>query len=138
MAANATAEKSTRSPMRRFMTVILAMIIAAAIWIVAHPVAGVDLTVKNGDTTQQVGIASVLLVTGLVGLVAWAGLAILEKISRRGGRVVWTVIALIVLVLSLGGPVTLATTDKARWILIALHVVVGLILITSLPRRRRA
>ncbi len=107
------------------------------VWTVAVPVAGVDLAVRMGERTQDVGLGSVLTVAVAAGLLGWALLAFLESRTHRAARI-WTGVALAVLVLSLAGPVTSAATATAAVVLLALHVAVGAVLIPALRRTSRA
>ena len=105
---------------------------AALVW-VAATVAGVDLAVRSGSGTREVGLVSVV-VTAVVVAVAAAGL--LRALERRttGGRRVWTGIALGVWVVSFAGPAS-ARTWSAGLSLAALHLVVGAVVIVGLRHR---
>jgi hypothetical protein len=95
---------------------------------------GIDLTVRQGDTVQQVGPVAVTVAAVLAGLAAWALLAILERTVSRPGRT-FRIIASSVLLISLAGP--LAGTDTgSRLALLGMHLTVGLALILGLPNRR--
>jgi hypothetical protein len=69
------------------------------------------------------------------GLVGWAWLAVLERTVRRP-RLVWTVTAVVVFVLSLGGPAG-GTDVGAVLALFCLHLVVAAVLVAGLPVRTR-
>jgi hypothetical protein len=95
---------------------------------------GIALTVDQGGTVQQVGPAAVAITAILAGAAAWGLLAILERTVRRPART-FRIIASIVLLLSLTGP--LAGTDTgSRLALLGMHLTVGLALIIGLPGRR--
>jgi len=105
-------------------------------WLLAGPVAGSDFTVRTDPhgPAQHVGPVAVVVVALFIGLLAWGLLAVLERFTRRA-RVIWTVIAAAVLVISLLGPLGGAeTSDKLS--LLVLHLVVGGTLILGLPARR--
>ena len=70
------------------------------VWAIAGPLVGVDLRVHVGSGTQHVGPATVVAVSVLTGLAAWALLAALEHFSPRAPTI-WTAIALAALALSL-------------------------------------
>ena len=74
---------------------------AAVVWVGAT-VAGVDVAVRSGSSTRDVGLVSVV-VTAVVVAVAGAGL--LRVLERRtpGARRVWTGVAMAVWVVSLAG-----------------------------------
>lgn len=106
-------------------------------WVVAVPVAGIDLVADTGGgATQRVGAVSVVLAGLLVGLAGWGLLAVLERFTARG-RLIWTVLAVLVLLVSLAGPLGGATA-AARLTLAGMHVLVGVILISLLARTSRA
>jgi hypothetical protein len=105
---------------------------AALVWVGAT-VAGVDVAVRSGSGTREVGLVSVI-VTALVVAVAAAGL--LRDLERRtpAARRVWTRIALAVWVVSFAAPAG-ARTLSAGLTLAALHLVVGAVVIVALRRR---
>ncbi|MFI7610822.1 DUF6069 family protein [Nonomuraea terrae] len=119
---------------RLLLTLIGAPAAALAVWALAVPVAGTALTVRAGGGTQPVGPVSVVMASLLAGLAGWALLAVLERFASRPGRV-WTVVAPVVLVLSLFGPVGGAVGIGATLVLVLLHLVVGAVLVPGLARR---
>lgn len=129
----AGAERSRRA---RGLSVLAATGVALVAWAVEVPAAGVDLRVRmSTGHTQHIGPASVVIMTLLIGLAAWAALAGLQKaFGPRHGRTVWTVVAGVVLLLSLAGPLGAVTTG-AVLALLALHLLVGGTLIAGLRRR---
>jgi hypothetical protein len=102
--------------------------------VVVGPLAGIRLTVHSGFGSarhvEQVGVAQVAVVSLLAGLAAWALLAVLERRTARPRRT-WTVVAAVVLALSLAGPMS-ATSTTAGITLACLHVLVGSVLIFGL------
>ncbi len=112
---------------------------AAAIWLVAVPLLGVDLEVArwDGDVTMTVTPAHVITTALVAALAAWGALAVLETVARRAARRIWLVAALVVLVVSLVMPVTAARTTAAVVALELMHVAVGAVLITAVPGRAR-
>lgn len=63
----------------------------------------------------------------------WGLLAALTHASRNGRRP-WKAIAPAVLLLSLGGPLSAGSTAGVKAALVLMHLVVGAILITGLPK----
>lgn len=109
-------------------------------WVAVGPLAGVDLAVRTGSpgsTPQHVGPAWVLAISLLVALAAWGVLAVVERRSRQGRRT-WTILALVVLVVSLSGPLTAGVTASAKVALALLHVAVAGVLIPLLGRTARS
>lgn len=117
---------------QRLLTVAAAALSGVAVWTLAVPVAGVDLTVDNGSGVQEVGAAQTAIAGLVAGLAAWAFMALLERFTRRP-KPIWTVVAAVMLALSLTGPLS-ATTASAGATLAALHVAVGAVLIFGLRR----
>ncbi|MFF4621710.1 DUF6069 family protein [Nonomuraea jabiensis] len=118
---------------RLLLTVIGAPAAALAVWALAVPLAGAVLTVRTGGGTQTVGPVSVIVASLVAGLAGWALLAVLERRAARPGRV-WTITALVVLVLSLSGPLASAVGLAATLVLMLLHLVVGAVLVAGLAR----
>lgn len=125
------------SPTQRAITVAAAVVAAAALWVVASAVLSSPLTVSfdGGDTSQEVGIGSVLVTSALAGLAGWGLLAVLEKAVPARAATVWTAVAVVVLLLSLGGPVSAGVATGTTVTLVLLHLLVGAVLIARLPRR---
>lgn len=114
----------------RWFTVAAAVVAAVVVWLVAVPAAGVDLVAKPvGGSTTHVTFAAVLGATAVVGLVGLGLLVLLERRSSKGLRI-WTIIAAIVLIGSLGNPLGGASTG-AKVVLFVLHLVVGAVLIVG-------
>src|SRR5690242_1844773 len=67
---------------RRALTVAGAAAAALALWALAGPVAGVDLTAGSGGTARTVGAGAVIVSALVAGLAAWALLASLERFLR--------------------------------------------------------
>lgn len=101
----------------RLLTVLAATAATLLGWVVAVPLAGVELAARGGDgAAQRVTPVAVAVSTLLAGLAGWASLALLERLTARA-RPVWTVVAVLVLALSLLGPVARASgrRRRSRW-----------------------
>lgn len=85
---------------------------------------------------QQVGPASVIAVSLLAGLAAWALLALLERHARHPRRT-WTAAAATVLVISLAAPLTAGRGMATVTALCCLHLAVGAVLILAMRRTAR-
>ncbi|PRX98926.1 DUF6069 family protein [Allonocardiopsis opalescens] len=108
-----------------------------AVWVLAVPVAGTDLSVHTGAELTHVGPIAVAGAGLVAGAAAWALLAVLERLVRRP-RPVWTAIAIAVLALSLlAGPLG-ATSSAAMGTLISMHLAVAAVLIWKLGRTARS
>jgi hypothetical protein len=72
--------------------------------------------------------------SGAAALAAWALLALLERLTARA-RTIWTIVAVVVLVASLGTPLLgSGVTAANRAVLELLHLAVGAVLIPALRR----
>lgn len=123
-------------PMKRFLIVAGTAACAFVLWLVEHAVLGADLAVRSGSSVQEIGGPAVVAVALLVGLAAWGLLALLER-TTAGGRRVWTVIAAVILLLSLLGPLS-GVTAGAKLALALQHLCVGGLLLLLLPRAKAA
>jgi hypothetical protein len=123
---------------RRFAAIITAAAAAAAVWTVAGPLAGVRLQAHVGAhaPAQQIGLASVIAVSLLAGLAAWALLAVLEHHGRHPRRA-WTITAAAVLAVSLAGPLTSGGGAATLAALACMHLATGGVLIPALYRTAR-
>ncbi|MGC5385882.1 DUF6069 family protein [Micromonospora chalcea] len=117
----------------RLLTVLAATVATLLGWVVAVPLAGVDLTARTGSDVQRVTSVAVAVSTLLAGLSGWALLALLERLTARA-RTVWTVVAGLVLLVSLLGPLSGGVGRAATLTLVAFHLVAGTVLITGLRR----
>jgi len=131
----AASRAGRRTVPRRALTVAGATAAALVVWALAGPVAGIDLAARSAGSTRTVGPGAIAAVSLVAGLAAWALLALMERLTRRPGRV-WTIIAAVVLVLSLPGPLG-GVGAAARAVLAGLHLAVAAVLIPGLPARRR-
>lgn len=129
-----TREEAIDVPMRpagrreRWLAILGSAGAALAIWLAAVPLAGVDLEVRMSDSTQDVGPASVVLSALLAAVAGLGCLAVLRRITKRPVRA-WTIVASVVLVLSLAGPVGQAESTSALVTLVAMHLAVAAVLI---------
>ncbi|MCZ7437406.1 DUF6069 family protein [Micromonospora sp. WMMC241] len=131
-----TIPSPTARPVRRrdrLLTVLGATVATLVGWAVAVPLAGVELTARNGGVEQRVSPVAVAVSTLLAGLAGWALLALLERLTGRA-RTVWTVVAVLVLLLSLLGPVGGGVGRAATLTLVALHLLAGAVLVPGLRR----
>ncbi len=131
-----TSEQHARlSPtlIRRSAAVAAAAVGALAIWVLATPIAGIELDVRVGGETSEVGPGAIALTAAAAGLAAWAVLALLERWTASARRI-WRITAAVLLVVSLAGPIGSAVGAGAALALVAMHVVVGTILIAMFVR----
>lgn len=122
---------------RRLLVVVAAVVAALAVYLIAELVTDGGVQTPAMESTNQesmtLNAGAVVLSSGLVSLVAWALLAVLEKLTRRG-RLIWTIVAVVVFLLSLSAPFsgTDTTTGERLWLAL-MHTVVAAVLIPLLP-----
>ncbi|EST37946.1 hypothetical protein N566_10140 [Streptomycetaceae bacterium MP113-05] len=128
------AKQSANGP--RIITVIVATLVTAAVWFVARVGFDVEVIAKTGASETKVQLPSVIIATVVSGLLGWGLLELLER-KASSPRTVWTIVAVVVLVLSVfGGPLGGLTTG-AKVTLGLLHLAAGLVLIPGLARTAR-
>ncbi|MGC4807715.1 DUF6069 family protein [Micromonospora sp. DT233] len=121
---------------KRLLAIAVATVVTVAIWLIARAL-DVSLAVGSGDTRQEVGVGAVIAATVVAGLAGWALLALLERLTAAG-RTIWTVIAVLVLLVSLLGPLGGDSTG-AKATLAAMHLAAAAVIIPafrSSSRRR--
>ncbi|MCK9868970.1 DUF6069 family protein [Nocardiopsis dassonvillei] len=118
----------------RAATVLAAGAAALIVWAVADPLWGIALVAEGAPDRppMRIGAVPTLVVAVGASLVGWALLAVLERFVPRG-RVVWTVVAVAVTLLSLV-PVLGAQGTAAQLVLAVQHLLVGAIVIAGFTR----
>src|SRR6267378_6174967 len=132
-----TTYQTTRVPTRSPMTAVLGATAAAvAIWAVATA-AGADLTVSfgPGQPIQKVTVVNVVVAALVGSLAGWGLLALLRRFAANA-RAIWTVIAIIFALLSLGGPLSTISSAGTKVALVAMHLAVATVTIVGLRRTR--
>ena len=120
------------SPRGRPVVTVLATGAALAVWAVAAALTDGPQIVAAG-TTQQVGPVAVVMTTLIASLAGWGLLALLERHGAHPRRS-WTVVALVVLLASLAGPIGSGADPTSTTTLLLLHLAVGVVVITGLRR----
>lgn len=112
----------------RALMIFAAALSALATWAALTTLSGADTTVRTDGSTREVGAESVIVTSLVAGLISWVLLALLERFTGRP-RTIWTVVASVLLLLSLTGLLTVGVDVPAKSILVILHLVVAAILI---------
>ena len=119
----------------RALGVAAAMTAALIVWLIAHPLLGVDMKISmsGGTQTLRIGWLSVLIFSGASSLVAWGLVTILERFTPNA-RAVWTRIAAVTLLLSFAGPLfgTGSANAGTKGALVLMHIAVAAVLIPVL------
>jgi hypothetical protein len=123
---------------RRASVVLLAVVATLVMWGVEALLLGIDLRARPfpGVASQVVGPPAIATTTLLVGLAAWALLAILERVTPSG-RTVWLAVAVVALLISLAGPLGGAVTASAAAGLACMHLVAAAVLVPLLAGSAR-
>jgi hypothetical protein len=123
----------SRVRLRRLTVLAGAVVAAVLLWALFTALTGDLLVHRAGQAPLRVTAPAVLATALVVGLAAWGTLALAERLLRRPVRT-WRIVAAVVLLLSLAGP--LGGVDAGTKLALAtLHATVGAILIAALPRR---
>jgi hypothetical protein len=119
----------------RGAVVLLAIAATLVLWVIESPLLGIDLMARPtpGAAATVVGPPAIVITTLVVGLVAWALLAILERFTSSARRI-WTIVAVVALLVSLLGPVGGGVSTSAVIGLVCMHLAAAAVLITLLPR----
>ena len=116
------------------MAIAAAIVANLIVLTVARVASGEFPMATVGDDDQTIGVAQVIAVTLLVGLAAGGVLALLERTTSRA-RAIWTVIGVIVLVLSLFGPLGSGVNTSSKVALTCMHLAAAA---TIIPLMRRS
>ena len=128
-----------RRPTARPVAVALGVLAALAVWGVSELVFGIDVRQPafGPGVPQDLTAGPVVVASLAAGLAAWLALAGLERLTRHA-RAAWVALATLVLVASLGAPLSGRGIDEqSRLVLALLHLTVGALLIVLLARTSR-
>ena len=135
--ATATASKAESGSRRkaRLLTVSIAVAAAVVVWGIAE-LAGLHLRQPGfgSRATTPLNAGFVIGVSAIASLAGWALLAALERATARA-RGIWTTVAAVFLLLSLSGPFSGHGVSMGNRLTLGfIHLLVGAIVITGLPR----
>src|SRR5512132_2026793 len=125
-----------RRPTARPVAVVLGVLAALAVWGGSELVFGIDVRQPAFDpgVPQDLTAGPIVVASVVAGLAAWLALAVLERLTRHA-RAAWVTLATLVLVVSLGAPLSGRGIDEqSRLVLALLHLTVGTLLIVLLAR----
>lgn len=117
--------------------VLGAVAVAFVVWAVGVLLAGGDPVVSQGSALRPVGPVAAAVTAGLAGLAGWGLLTALERFVPRRARLTWTIIAAVVLALSMTGPLGSGVDVASTVTLAGMHLAVGATLILGLARSAR-
>ena len=119
-------------PQGRALAVAASSAAAVVAWLGARPFVAFD--VRRGSVVHHVGLGKVVVVSLAAALVGWALLATMERFTPRAGAL-WTTVALVVLAVSLLGPLVAGIGGATKAALAALHLAAAGVLIPFLGRQ---
>jgi hypothetical protein len=102
---------------------------AALAWVVIVPLLGTDITVPESPSSSErvdLAIGPVIIMSALASLAGWALLTVLERFTSRA-RVIWTGIALAVLLVTMPWDADFTTGERLGLGVLHLAVAVPLI-----------
>lgn len=128
-------KSSSTAPRRAALAVGAAVASTALVWGAAW-VLGIELRIdpRNGRPPGVIGLPFAAAVTFVVSVLAWALRAVLDRLTRRGA-VVWTALAVIVLLASMLPVLGVGGTVAARTVLALAHLAVAAVLIPAFGLR---
>lgn len=131
--AVATDEATVRTRRRaRAVAVGAATLLPTAVWLPAYAL-GVRFVLTDSQGTATISLPIVLAFSLLFGLLGWASLALLERLTRRAPTW-WTTLAAAVAALSLIPVLAEDATGGTKAALILIHLTVAAALIPLLRR----
>ena len=109
---------------------------ATALWAVAT-IAGAELTVSfgPGQPIQKVTVVNVVVAALVGSLAGWGLFALLRRFTAKA-LTVWTVIAIVGVLVSLAGPLSAIASAGTKVALAAMHLAVATVVIVGLRRTR--
>ncbi|HVM13252.1 MAG TPA: PPOX class F420-dependent oxidoreductase [Egibacteraceae bacterium] len=132
-----TATATTRPRRRtRLVAVTGAVTAALTVWAATEILLGVDLRSPafGAQPSHDIGAANVVVAATAASLAGWVFLAVLERFTSRA-RVVWTVTALLVLLVSLGSPLGgEGISPVIQAALVSMHLAVAAVLTPVMGR----
>lgn len=108
---------------------------ALVLWATLVPLGGLELAADMGGSVKRIGALDVGLTAFGAGLVGLLALRVLERFTPKA-LTIWTVTAIVVLVLSCGGAL-MAISTAAMWALVSLHTLVAAVIVAVGRRTRR-
>ena len=124
---------AVRVPGRSCLAVVGVAVAAALVgWAILGPLAGIELVAQQGSRIE-VNAVYVFVTSAVAAFAGWGLLAILER-RTRNARNVWTVVAVIICLTSLSGPLDGGIGIGAKLGLASLHLIVGAVVIIGLRR----
>ncbi|WP_436762850.1 DUF6069 family protein [Streptosporangium sp. V21-05] len=130
-----SASPATTRPRTAALAVGGAVLAVTLLWTVAH-IMGIELRVdpRNGQPPGVISLPFAALLTLALSVLGWGTRALLNRLTRRAPAV-WTVIAVLVLLVSFLPLLAVEATGGTKVVLALMHLAVGAVLIPVFGRR---
>ena len=127
-----TALTVTNRRLLRAGSVAATAVATSAFWLIASA-AGTDFLLSDSMGSATISLPVTIAFSLVFGLLGWGALALLERFTQRA-RTVWTVLAVVVLLLSLLPIFAEDATTATKIALVLIHTAVAAVLIPALRR----
>jgi Family of unknown function (DUF6069) len=133
-------QRSSTRWRKRLLAVVGGILAAEVIWLLATFALGIHVQAPAGNGYPQpvdIGPGTVGITAGVLSLLGWGVLALLERFTRRAGGI-WLAFSLLALIVSLSMPLSgggVPAADRAA--LVLTHVAVAAIIIPAFCRTSR-
>ncbi|HYN92700.1 MAG TPA: DUF6069 family protein [Pilimelia sp.] len=136
--SHAPSQRSRTATRDRALAVLGAVVATGLLWAIAKAV-DVDLVVdpKNGNEAGAVPLPIALGFALVSALLGWAALEVLERLIPRRAALIWTILAVAVLLVSMVPLFGVGATAGTKTILALMHVAVAAVLIPGMLRTTR-
>jgi hypothetical protein len=120
---------------RRATAVVGTAAVIAVLWAIGAGL-GVDYVLSDSTGTAVISLLAAVIATAMFALLGWGALALLERFTRRG-MAIWTVLAVVVALLSVVPVFLEEATAGTQAALTVLHLAVAAVLIPLFRRSGR-
>ncbi|MEU5881764.1 DUF6069 family protein [Spirillospora sp. NPDC047279] len=123
----------------RAIVMVAAVLATLVVWAIAALAFGQDdLVVQQpGKEEMELAAGAFVFFSAVPSLLGWILLEVLERFAPARARIVWTVVAVVVLLLSFLPVIQVEATGGTKVTLALLHLVVGAVLIPGFWRTGR-
>lgn len=124
-----------RRRLLRLAGVAATVVVTLAVWAVGA-LAGADYVLRDPTGSVVIDAWTTAVVTLVVSLLGWAGLALLERLTRHAARI-WTGLAAVVVTASMVPIFLILATPATQVALFFVHLAVAVLVPALLQARRR-
>lgn len=128
-----TRSTAVRRRVHRGSGLVGALVVNAVLWLIGRAL-GADYRISDSTGSVMIDLVTAVVFTGIFGLLGWGALALLERFTRYA-RASWTVLAIVVTLLSLVPIFLVDATVATQVALTVLHLAPAAVIV---PVFRRA